>query len=99
MSIAFLSAAKSAITRASAAGSWVSSVMRCPSRIGGLRAIQTLALDVGRHRVGHEVAHGLPGGGATPDQRARDVEPRHVEEAQPLGGPRQPAEPLGDIGA
>src|SRR5215210_6439500 len=97
MSIAFLSAAKSVITRASTAGSLVSCfrvrdvgyVIRCPSRIGGLGSVEPLALHVGRHGVRHQVSHRLPRGSAAPDQRAGDVEPRHVEEADALGGARE----------
>src|SRR5918911_3088409 len=93
MSIAFLSAAKSAISRARATGAMpgcsvkdLGSVMRSRSRIGGPRAVEPLAGDVGGDRVGHEVADREPGSGAATDQRAGDVDPRHVEEAHAIVG-------------
>src|SRR5215217_2468273 len=107
MPIAFLSAARSAIARARLAGSVMScccvsdrgSVIRCPSRIGGRLTVEALVLDVRGDGVRHEVAHRQAGAGPAADQRAGDVEPRHVEEAHALSRPREIGEPLGDVGA
>ena len=89
MSIAFLSAAYSAISEARRPGSGTTT-SDAVMRVGLAARVQALGGDAAGDGVGHEVADGPPAATRRRIMRRGDVDARHVEEADPLGAPARP---------